>query len=204
LSASAVAFTVTVSDAKLSVIDVAADPVVTEIVLSVASPVATVNAPVNELALMLPINPLTVSAADPTSVSAVLLASAVASMVSAVGPVAVVVSDGGPIPRGHVGDTGGRRIGAQRDRARAREPQRLDARGMEEVGVRQRRRRRHPDGIAACATAMLIAAARLAAVLKLKMSLPLPPVSVSAPPPPVIVPPPLPIVMVLAAAPPVM
>ena len=64
--ASAVAFTVTVSVPKLSVIEVAAEPVVIAIVLSVASPVVTVSAPVSELAVMLPISPLTTSAAEPT------------------------------------------------------------------------------------------------------------------------------------------
>ena len=44
--ASAVAFTVTASVPKLSVIEVAAEPVVIAIVLSVASPVVTVSAPV--------------------------------------------------------------------------------------------------------------------------------------------------------------
>ena len=53
-------------------IEVAAEPVVIAMVLSVASPVVTVSAPVNELAVMLPISPLTTSAADPTSVSVVL------------------------------------------------------------------------------------------------------------------------------------
>ncbi len=47
--ASAVAVTVTVSVLKLSVIEVAAEPVVIAIVLSVASPVVTVSAPVSEL-----------------------------------------------------------------------------------------------------------------------------------------------------------
>ena len=59
LSASAVAVTVTVSVLKLSVIEVAAEPVVIAIVLSVASPVVTFSAPVSELAVILPISPLT-------------------------------------------------------------------------------------------------------------------------------------------------
>ena len=63
-------------------IEVAAEPVVIVMVLSVASPVVTVSAPVSELAVMLPISPLTTSAAEPTSVSAVLLASVVASTVT--------------------------------------------------------------------------------------------------------------------------
>ena len=46
---SAVAVTVTVSVLKLSVIEVAAEPVVMAIVLSVASPVVTFSAPVSEL-----------------------------------------------------------------------------------------------------------------------------------------------------------
>ena len=75
---SAVAVTVTVSVLKLSVIEVAAEPVVIAIVLSVASPVVTVSVPVSELAVIFPIRPLTISAAEPTSVSAVLLARAVA------------------------------------------------------------------------------------------------------------------------------
>ena len=74
LSASAVAVTVTVSVAQLAVIEVAAEPVVIAIVLSVASPVVTVSAPVSEPAVMLPIRPVTTSAAEPTSVSAILLA----------------------------------------------------------------------------------------------------------------------------------
>ncbi len=70
LSASAVAVTVTVSVLKLSVIEVAAEPVVIDMVLSVASPVVTVSAPVREPAVMLPISPVTTSAAEPTSVRA--------------------------------------------------------------------------------------------------------------------------------------
>ena len=67
---------------KLSVIEVAAEPVVIAMVLSVASPVVTVSAPVSELAVIFPISPLTTSAAEPTSVSTVLLARAVASVLS--------------------------------------------------------------------------------------------------------------------------
>ncbi len=63
-------------------IEVVAEPVVIAIVLSVASPVVTVSAPVSELAVMLPIRPLTTSAAEPISVSVVLLASVVASTVT--------------------------------------------------------------------------------------------------------------------------
>ena len=80
--ASAVALTVTVSLLKLSVIEVAPEPVVMAIVLSVASPVVTESAPVSEAALILPISPLTTSAAEPASVSAVLLASRVASIIT--------------------------------------------------------------------------------------------------------------------------
>ena len=71
LSASAVAFTVTISLAPLAVIEVAAEPVVIEMPLSVASPVVTVSAPVREPAAIFPTRPVTVSAAEPTSVSAV-------------------------------------------------------------------------------------------------------------------------------------
>ena len=77
--------------APLAVIEVAAEPVVIAIVLSVASPVVTVSAPVSEPAVMFPISPVTVSAAEPISVSAVLLASAVASTVTmSLAPLAVI------------------------------------------------------------------------------------------------------------------
>src|SRR5262249_42552440 len=89
-SASAVAVPAPVSVLKLSVIEVGAEPVVIAIVLSVASPVVTVSAPVSELAVILPIRPLTTSAEDPTSVSTVLLASVVASTVT-VSPVPFAV-----------------------------------------------------------------------------------------------------------------
>ena len=46
--ASAVASTVTVSLAPLAVIEVAAEPVVIEMLLSAASPVVTVSAPVSD------------------------------------------------------------------------------------------------------------------------------------------------------------
>ena len=82
LSPSDVALTVTVSVLKLSVIEVAAEPVVMDIVLSVASPVVTVSAPVRDPAVMFPINPVTTSAAEPVNVSAILLASAVALTVT--------------------------------------------------------------------------------------------------------------------------
>jgi hypothetical protein len=89
---SAVAFTVTVSVAKLSVIEVAAEPVVIEIVLSVASPVVTVNVPVSEPAAMLPISPLTTSVADPASVSTLLFANAPAfTVMASPAPFAVIV-----------------------------------------------------------------------------------------------------------------
>ena len=61
--ASAVALTVTVSVLKLSLIEVAAEPVVIAIVLSVASPVVTLSAPVSALAVIFPIRPVTTSAA---------------------------------------------------------------------------------------------------------------------------------------------
>ena len=80
--ASAVAFTVTVSVLKLSVIEVAAEPVVIDMVLSVASPGRHLSAPVREPAVTFPISPVTTSAAEPTSVSAILLASAVALTLS--------------------------------------------------------------------------------------------------------------------------
>src|SRR6266404_5720657 len=82
LLASAVAFTVTVSVLKLSVIEVAAEPVMIDMVLSVASPVVTVSAPVKEPAVIFPISPVTTSAADPASVRAILLANAVAFTVT--------------------------------------------------------------------------------------------------------------------------
>ena len=82
LSASAVAFTVTVSVLKLSVIEVAAEPAVMLMPLSAASPVVTVSAPVREPAAISPTNPVTTSAADPASVSTVFCANAVAVTVT--------------------------------------------------------------------------------------------------------------------------
>src|SRR6185295_3790960 len=95
--ANAVALTVTVSLLKLSVIEVAPDPVVIAIVLSVASPVVTESVPVRVAALMLPIRPLTTSAAEPASVSAVLLASVVASTIT-VSPAPLAVIEVAPDP----------------------------------------------------------------------------------------------------------
>ena len=81
-AASAVALTVTVSLLKLSVIEVAADPVVMAMLLSDASPVVTESVPVSAAALMLPTRLVTVSAAEPESVRVVFSASAVASTVT--------------------------------------------------------------------------------------------------------------------------
>ena len=84
-------FTVTTSLAPLAVIEVAAEPVVIAIVLSVASPVVTFSVPVSELAVILPISPLTTSAEEPTSVSTVLLARAAVSTVTvSPAPLAVI------------------------------------------------------------------------------------------------------------------
>ena len=82
--ANAVAVTVTISVLKLSMIEVAAEPVVIDMVLSVASPVVTVSAPVREPAAIFPISPVTTSAAEPTSVRAVLLANVVALTLSVI------------------------------------------------------------------------------------------------------------------------
>ena len=81
-------------------------------VLSVASPVVTVSAPVSVPAVIFPISPVTTSAAEPTSVSAVLLASAVAFTVTvspaplavievAAEPVVIADAVVGGITRGH-------------------------------------------------------------------------------------------------------
>ena len=59
--------TVTISLAKLAVIEVAAEPVVIDMLLSAASPVVTVSAPVREPAAISPTSPVTVSAAEPTA-----------------------------------------------------------------------------------------------------------------------------------------
>ena len=77
-SASAVALTVTTSLAPLAVIEVAPEPVVIAMPLSAALPVVTVNAPVKAPAAIFPTRPVTVSTAEPLSVSAVFCASAVA------------------------------------------------------------------------------------------------------------------------------
>jgi hypothetical protein len=82
LLASAVASSAMVSPAPLAVIEVAPEPVVIEIVSSAAFPVVTVNAPVSEDAAMSPINPVTTSAAEPVSVSAILSANTVAFTVT--------------------------------------------------------------------------------------------------------------------------
>ena len=122
--ASAVAFTVTLSVLKLSVIEVAAEPVVIDIVLSVASPVVTVSAPVREPAAMLPISPVTTSAADPVNVRAVLLASAVASTLSVTPLESVMLV--APVRRDHIHNAGAGRVRTQRDGACAGQRQRLD------------------------------------------------------------------------------
>ena len=89
--ANAAAFTVTVSVLKLSVIEVAADPVVIDMALSAASPVVTVSAPVREPAAISPTSPVTVSAAEPISVSAVFCANAVAvTVTTSLAPLAVI------------------------------------------------------------------------------------------------------------------
>ena len=62
--------------APFAVIEVAAEPVVIAMPLSTALPVVTVSAPVSELAVILPTRPVTVSAAEPASVSVVFSASA--------------------------------------------------------------------------------------------------------------------------------
>ena len=81
-SASAVASTVTTSLVPLALIEVAAEPVVIVIPLSVASPVVTLSAPLSEPAARSPTRPVTVSAAEPASVSVVFCASAVALTVT--------------------------------------------------------------------------------------------------------------------------
>ena len=101
--ASAVALTVTTSLAPLAVIEVAAEPVVIDMPLSAAFPVVTVSAPVSEPAAISPTSPVTTSAADPASVSAVFCASAVAVTVT----VSVLKV---------VADRGRRRAGGDRDR----------------------------------------------------------------------------------------
>ena len=98
-------------------IEVAAEPVVIEMPLSAALPVVTVSAPVSEPALMSPTSPVTTSAADPTSVSAVFCASAVAVTVTvsvlklsvmevAAEPVVIADAIVGGIRRGHGQCTG--------------------------------------------------------------------------------------------------
>ena len=72
-------------------IEVAAEPVVIAIVLSVASPVVTVSAPVSELAVILPTRPVTVSAAEPDQRQRRVLASAVAlTVTTSLAPLAVI------------------------------------------------------------------------------------------------------------------
>ena len=146
--ASAVAFTVTVSVLKLSVIEVAAEPVVIDMVLSVASPVVTVSAPVREPAVMFPISPVTTSAAEPTSVSAILLANAAALTLSVTPLESVMLV--APVPV-ITYDAGAGRVRPQRDGACAGQPQRLDTARMQEVGVGQCCRRRHLNGVIASA-----------------------------------------------------
>ena len=121
-SASAVALTVTTSLAPLAVIEVAAEPVVIAMPLSAALPVVTVSAPVSEPAAIFPTRPVTVSAADPASVSVVFCASAVAFTVTvsvapscavievAAEPVVIADAVVGGIPRGH-GQRAGQRTG---------------------------------------------------------------------------------------------
>ena len=112
LLASVVASTVTVSLAPLAVIEVAAEPVVIAMPLSAASPVVTVSAPVSEPAAIFPTRPVTVSAAEPDSVSVVSSASAVALTVTtslaplavievAAEPVVIAIAVVGRIARGH-------------------------------------------------------------------------------------------------------
>ena len=85
------AVTVTVSVLKAALIEVAAEPVVIAIVLSAASPVVTVNAPVSEPAAISPTSPVTTSAADPASVSTVFCARAVAlTVTTSLAPLAVI------------------------------------------------------------------------------------------------------------------
>ena len=70
----------TVNDEVLSFLN--AEPVVMAMPLSEASPVVTFSVPVSEAALISPTRPVTVSAAEPESVSTAFCASAVASTVS--------------------------------------------------------------------------------------------------------------------------
>ena len=71
--ASTDACTVTVSVAKLSVIEVAADPVVMVMPLSAALPVVAVSVPVSRGASRSPTRPVTTNAAEPDSVSTMFL-----------------------------------------------------------------------------------------------------------------------------------
>src|SRR5262245_58596270 len=80
--ASVVAFTVTVSPAPLALIEVAAEPVAIDMPLSAASPVVTLSVPVSDPAAISPTSPVTTSAAEPVSVSAVFCASVVALTVT--------------------------------------------------------------------------------------------------------------------------
>ena len=160
----------------------------------------TLSAPVSELAVTLPINPLTTSAAEPARVSVVLLASVVASTLSVTPLESVCWS---PAPRRHIHKAGIGSIGTQRNGA---------APGSRKVSILAAFTKLASVSVAAAVMAMvslpappaIVAAAPiLTAELKLKVSLPLPPVSTSAPPPPVIVLVPLPTIIVLTPAPPV-
>src|SRR5262249_24643880 len=97
--------------APLAVIEVAPDPVVIEMPLSAALPVVTLKVPVKDPAVILPTTPVTVSAEEPASVSAVFCANAVASTLSATPLEAVTLV--APAPRPAV-----RRRAAARRRAK--------------------------------------------------------------------------------------
>ena len=89
--ASAAAFTVTVSFEKLSVIEVAADPVVMVMLLSLALPTVAVSVPVTAEAFRSPLRPVTTNAAEPDSVSTILLAKVVAlTVMMSLPPFAVI------------------------------------------------------------------------------------------------------------------
>ena len=110
---SAAALIVTVSFAPLAVIEVAPDPVVMAKLLSVASPVVRLSAPVRAPTLRLPTRPVTTSAAEPDRVSVAFSARAAALTVTtsllplalievAPEPVVMAIVVVGSIPRGHV------------------------------------------------------------------------------------------------------